>query len=200
MKATDDASQVGDSWTWVALDANTKLIPAYRIGKRDGANARAFIADLHSRLLHKVQISTDGLSAYADVIELAWGGTADYVQVIKTYEAEAMGPGRYSPPKVQSTERITMSGTPDMDRASTSYVERQNLTMRMSIRRLTRLTNPFLKKPRNHAAAIALHFAHYNLCRRHQTLRTTPATAAGVVPTMWSMEQLMDAALAMGGA
>jgi IS1 family transposase len=196
VKPTDDLSQVGDCWTWVAIDQDTKLIPAYRIGKRDRGNAVAFIADLKGRLRNNVQINTDGLAAYSDAIEIAWGGDTDYVQIIKEYEAEPIGPGRYSPPKVTAVQKTVKAGTPDMERASTSFVERQNLTMRMSIRRMTRLTNAFSKKPRNHAAAIALHFAHYNLCRRHQTLRVTPAMAAGVVPTMWTMEQLLDVALA----
>lgn len=192
----DNAALVGDTWTWVAIDAETKLIPAYRVGKRDGFNARGFILDLASRLTNKIQLSTDGLRAYEDAIELAWGGQVDYAQVIKEYEAEPIGPGRYSPPKVTAVEKKVIEGHPDLAKASTSYVERQNLTMRMQIRRMTRLTNAFSKKLRNHRAAVALHFAHYNLVRRHQTLRMTPAMAAGVTAEMWSMEQLLDAALA----
>jgi IS1 family transposase len=192
----DDPAEVGDTWTWVGIDAETKLVPSYRVGKRDGENANAFIADLASRLRNKIQLSTDGLSAYEDAVELAWGGEVDYAQVIKEYEAEPIGPGRYSPPKVTAVEKRVIVGNPDMDKASTSYVERQNLTMRMQIRRMTRLTNAFSKKLRNHKAAVALHFAHYNLVRRHQTLRMTPAMAAEVTSTMWSMEQLLDAALA----
>lgn len=152
-----------------------------------------------SRLRNKIQISTDGLRTYEDAIELAWGANVDYAQVIKEYEAEPLGPGRYSPPKVTAVEKRAIAGTPDLDKASTSYVERQNLTMRMQIRRMTRLTNAFSKKLRNHKAAVALHFAHYNLVRRHGSLRMTPAMAAGVTSSMWSMEELLDAALAMEG-
>jgi len=141
-----------------------------------------------------VQISTDGLSLYVDAVERAFGGAVDFAQVV-VYEAEAIGPGRNSPPKVSSVEKIAIAGEPDMDRASTSYVERQNLTMRMAIRRMTRLTNAFSKKLLNHRAAVALHSAHYNLVRRHQ-LRVTPAMAAGVASKMWSMDRLLDAALA----
>jgi IS1 family transposase len=194
--AADDRAQVGDTWTFVAIDADSKVIPAYRVGKRDMANTVAFVADLHSRLRNQVQLSTDGLALYVDAIERAFGAEVDYAQVVKSYEAEAIGPGRYSPPKVSAIDKIAVQGTPDMDRASTSYVERQNLTMRMAIRRMTRLTNGFSKKLRNHRAAVSLHFAHYNLVRRHQTLRVTPAMAAGVTDTMWSMDRLLDAALA----
>jgi len=135
-----------------------------------------------------------------DAVERAFGGAVDFAQVVESYEAEAIGPGRYSPPKVSSIEKIAVAGEPDMDRASTSYVERQNLTMRMAIRRMTPLTNAFSKKLRNHRAAVSLHFAHYNLVRRHQTLRVTPAMAAGVASEMWSMDRLLAAALAPGVA
>lgn len=191
----DNAAQVGDTWCFVAIDADSKVIPAYRIGKRDMANTIAFVADLRSRLRNQVQLSTDGLPLYVDAVERAFGGVVDYAQVVKSYEAEPIGPGRYSPPKVSAVDKIAVAGDPDMSRASTSYVERQNLTMRMSIRRMTRLTNAFSKKLRNHRAAVALHFAHYNLVRRHQTLRTTPAMAAGVTSEMWDMDRLLDAAL-----
>jgi len=190
-----DPPEWGDTWVFVGLDADTKLIPAYRVGKRDAATTNAFVADLAARMRNKIQIDTDGLSLYVDAVELAWGGTTDYAQVVKEYEAEAVGPGRYSPPKVSAIEKKAITGNPDLDEAGTSYVERQNLTMRMQIRRLTRLTNAFSKKLENHRAAVALHFAHYNLCRRHQTLRTTPAMAAGMTQTMWSMGDLLDATM-----
>jgi len=196
VRATDDAGQVGDAWTFVGIDADTKLIPAYRVGKRDVANTNAFVADLASRMRNKVQLSTDGLGLYVAAVERAFGVEVDYARVIKSYVAEPIGPGRYSPPKVFSVDKAAVIGNPDLSYASTSYVERQNLTMRMGIRRMTRLTNGFSKKLRNHRAATALHFAHYNFVRRHQTLRVTPAMAAGVTDTMWSMEQLLDAALA----
>jgi len=191
----DDPSRVGDSWTFVAIDADTKLVPTWRVGKRDSSTTRAFVADLESRLRNRVQISTDGLFLYRVAVEEAFGAGVDYGQVVKTYEAEPLGPGRYSPPKVTAVDKTAIAGDPDMAKASTSYIERQNLTMRMGIRRMTRLTNAFSKKPENHRAAIALHFAHYNLVRQHQTLRTTPAMAAGVQDEMWNMGRLLDTAL-----
>lgn len=195
VRETDDVSAVGDTWTWVAIDAETNLVPSYRVGKRDGENEWAFVADLASRLTNKVQISTDGLRAYEDATELAFDGNVDYAQLVKEYEAEPAGSGRYSPPEVSHVEKIPLAGNPDLDLASTSYVERQNLTMRMQIRRMTRLTNAFSKKLEIHRAATALRFAHYKLCRRHQSLRMTPAMAAGVSAHMWTMEELLDAAL-----
>jgi hypothetical protein len=135
------------------------------------------------------------LALYIDAIETAFGHDVDYGQVIKSYEAEPTGPGRYSPPKVTEVEKVVVFGDPDLDAMSTSYVERQNLTMRMQIRRMTRLTNAFSKLARNHRAATALHIAHYNFVRAHQTLRVSPAMAAGITQTLWSMDQLLDAAL-----
>jgi IS1 family transposase len=196
VRADDDSNEVGDAWTFVAIDADTKLIPSYLVGKRDAATTHAFISDLSERMRNKVQIDTDGLALYVDAIEQSFGVEVDYARVVKSYEAEHTAPGRYSPARVSTVEKAAIIGEPDLKVASTSYVERQNLTMRMGIRRMTRLTNAFSKKLRNHRAATALHFAHYNLVRRHQTLRTTPAMAAGVTDTMWSMEQLLDAALA----
>src|SRR5258708_18957485 len=192
----DDAAAVGDTWTFVGIDADRKLIPAYRVGKRDAQTTHAFVSDLASRMRNMVQISTDGLGLYVAAIERSFGVDVDYAQVVKSFEAEPIGPGRYSPPKVSKVEKTPIIGNPNMRAASTSYVERQNLTMRMGIRRMTRLTNAFSKKLRNHRAATALHFAHYNLVRRRQTLRVTPAMAAGVTSEMWSTEQLLDAALA----
>jgi IS1 family transposase len=196
----DDASQVGDAWTFVGIDATTKLIPSYLVGKRDRATTHAFVDDLASRMRNMVQISTDGLGLYVAAIEQSFGVDVDYAQVVKSYEAEPTGPGRYSPPRVSAMEKFPVIGNPNMQLASTSYVERQNLTMRMGIRRMTRLTNGFSKKLRNHRAATALHFAHYNLVRQHQTLRVTPAMAAGVTTEMWSVERLLDAALSTEAA
>jgi IS1 family transposase len=190
----DDKSRVGDVWTWVALDADTKLVPCYRVGKRTSLDAHAFMHDLADRLANRVQISSDGLSVYVDAVESAFGADVDYARVVKAYEAEPIGPGRYSPPKVVDIERSIVAGNPNPERMSTSHVERQNLTMRMSMRRFTRLTNAFSKKIENLRAAVALHFAHYNFVRIHRSLRVTPAMAAGVAPKLWSMEDLLDAA------
>lgn len=196
VKSTDDASRVGDTWTFVALDAETKLVPSFLVGKRNAECTQAFISDVAARLQNRVQISTDGLRLYVDSIGNAFAETGvDYAQLHKTYEAEPTGPGRYSPPKVIATEKTPVFGEPVAELVSTSFVERQNLTMRMGIRRYTRLTNAFSKKIENHSAATALHFAHYNFVRRHQTLRVTPAMAAGVSQTMWSVGDLLDATL-----
>jgi IS1 family transposase len=192
-----DVITAGDTWTWVAIDAETKLVPSFMTGKRDATTANAFIKDLAARLRGRVQVTTDGLRAYVMPLAQAFGPDGvDYAQLHKTYEAEAVGPGRYSPPKVTGTEKTPVFGFPVEELVSTSYVERQNLTMRMGNRRFTRLTNAHSKKIENHAASVALHFAHYNFARVHSTLRCTPAMAAGVASTVWSLGELVDAALA----
>jgi IS1 family transposase len=188
----DDRTRVGDMWTFVAIDADTKLIPAYRVGKRTRPNAVAFMADLSERLANRVQLSSDALSTYVDAVERAFGADVDYGQAVKFYEAEPIGPGRYSPPRVVRSERTVINGNPDVGHISTSLIERQNLTMRMSMRRFTRLTNGFSKKVENMKAAVSLHFAHYNFVRLHRTLRVTPAMAAGVSDRLWSIEELVE--------
>jgi IS1 family transposase len=188
----DNPKEVGDFYTFVALDPDTKLIPTYRVGKRNFVTAYAFISDLESRLTNRVQISSDKLRAYVDAIDLAFGGNVDYGQIVKSYEAEPIGPGRYSPPKVISTAKQYIIGHPDPKRICTSYVERQNLTIRMQSRRFTRLTNAFSKKIENLKAAVALHFAHYNFVRIHSTLRITPAMAAGITNHVWTIEDLLN--------
>ena len=168
---------------------------AFLTGKRNAETTNTFIADLASRLRYRVQISTDGLRMYINAIEQSFGSNVDYAQIVKEYEAEPAGSGRYSPPKVKSTAKTPIFGSPIEELVSTSYVERQNLTMRMQMRRFTRLTNGHSKKLENHGAAIALHFAHYNFARIHSTLRVTPAMATGVAKTVWSMDDLLDAAI-----
>ncbi len=200
VKESDDASRVGDTWTYVAIDAETKLVPCFLTGKRTEATTQTFISDLASRLRYRVQISTDGLRMYANAIGQAFAGAVDYAQIVKEYEAEPAGAGRYSPPKVTATIKTPVFGAPVEELVSTSFVERQNLTMRMQMRRFTRLTNAHSKKMENHGAAIALHFAHYNFARIHSSLRCTPAMAAGSASTVWSMDELLDAAMAAGGA
>lgn len=192
LKSGDDESKLGDQWVFVALDADSKLIPAYKIGKRDFATAQTFLNDLSGRLDNRVKLSSDSLKAYVEAVENSFGANVDYAQVVKTYEAESSGAGRYSPPHVISTERLIISGFPDLKNVSTSYIERQNLTMRMQMRRFTRLTNAFSKKLENLKAAVALHFAHYNFVRIHQSIRVTPAMAAGVTDHLWSIRDLIS--------
>lgn len=186
---------VGDVWTWVAIDAETKLVPSFLIGKRDNAHAKAFIEDLASRVKNRVQISSDGLGAYVEAIKQGFGYDVDYGQIVKSYSTDPNSPqGRYSPPIVTKVEKNAVEGNPDPKLISTSYVERQNLTMRMHMRRLTRLTNAFSKKLDNFKAAAALHFAYYNFVKSHGTLKCTPAMAAGVTNNFWTVGDLVDMA------
>jgi IS1 family transposase len=188
----DDPRRVGDQWTFVALDPDTKLVPAYRVGKRGRTDAVAFMADLSERLSDRVQRSCDALNTYVDAVERAFDTDVDYGQAVKFYEAEPIGAGRYSPPRVVRSERHVVAGKPDQQHISTSLVESQNLTMRMSMRRLTRLTNAFSKKVENLRAAVSLHFAHYNFVRVRKSLRVTPAMAASVSDRLWTLEELVE--------
>jgi IS1 family transposase len=188
----EDRSRLGDQWTFVALDPETKLVPAYRVGKRTVREANAFIADLSERLSNRIQLSSDALGHYITAVEAAFGADVDYGQAVKFYDAEPIGPGRYAPPRVVSQVKHVVAGNPDQAYISTSLVERQNLTMRMSMRRFTRLTNAFSKKVENLRAAVSLHFAHYNFVRLHKTLRMTPAMAAGVENRLWTIEELVE--------
>ncbi|MFZ0050182.1 MAG: IS1 family transposase [Desulfobaccales bacterium] len=188
---TDNPEEIGDQWVFVALDADTKLIPSYLVGRRTAEFTQAFIKDLSNRLDNRVQLSSDSMTTYIDAVDSAFGANVDYGQMVKTYEGEPLGPGRYSPPHVIKADRIVILGTPKQSKISTSYIERQNLTMRMQMRRFTRLTNAFSKKLDNLKAAVALHFAHYNFVRIHSSLRVTPAMAAGVTDHLWSISELM---------
>ena len=189
----------GDVWTWTALDADSKLMICWLVGQRDIMAARTFIADLHSRLGNRVQLTTDGLAWYRPAVEstFKWNGV-DFAQLVKVYASPADGERAYSPPVCVAAVKTWVMGNPDPAEVSTSYVERSNLTMRMGMRRFTRLTNAFSKKVANHAAAVALHFMHYNFCRPHQTLTaehnrrypTTPAMAAGVADHVWTVEEV----------
>jgi IS1 family transposase len=193
--ADDNVAEVGDCWTFVAFDPDSKLVCSHLVGKRTRTNTHDFVDDLARRLRHRVQISTDGLEMYKGAIASAFGGAVDYGMVVKSYEAEPIGPGRYSPPRVTEVEKSSIIGAPEEELISTSGVERQNLTMRMQIRRMTRLTNAHSKTLRNHKAATALHFAFYNLVRMNEAVRCMPAMAAGITPRVWSMGELLDAAL-----
>jgi IS1 family transposase len=185
-----DTPGYGDVWTWVAIDADTKLVPCWLVGERTYEDAEFFIRDLASRLAHRVQLTTDGLHMYLRAVQYAFGSDIDFAQLRKIYGSPREGQARYSPAVCLGTERLVRSGDPDRRKISTSYVERQNLTMRMGMRRFTRLTNAFSKKVENLAAAVALHFAHYNLCRVHQTLKETPAMAAGFTDHAWTLTEL----------
>jgi len=181
---------VGDVWTWTALDADSKLIISWLVGSRDAESATHFVCDLSDRLANRVQITTDGHRAYIESMDAGFAGAVDYAVLQKLY-GDTASPGRYSPARVIGTRKECCSGHPDPKHVSTSYVERQNLTMRMSMRRFTRLTNAFSKKVENHIHALAIYFMHYNFLRSHQTLRVTPAMAAGVTPNLWSMEDVV---------
>lgn len=189
----------GDCWTWTAICADTKLVPCWHIGKRDADAAYLFMEDLASRLASRVQLTTDGHSAYLSAVEGVFGwGRIDYAMLVKIYGQSPEGQHRYSPPKLIETRKERIMGFPDEAYVSTSFVERQNLTMRMNLRRFTRLTNGFSKKLENHAHAVSLHFMYYNFCRKHQTLtarnrgiHTTPAMAAGVTDHVWRLEEVV---------
>jgi len=181
----------GDVWTWTALCADTKLIAAWMVGSRDGDAAKAFINDLAGRLANRVQLTTDGHRAYLEAVEGAFGGNIDYSQLVKVYGASPKpDQRRYSPSEFVCAAKHKVTGNPDVRHVSTSYVERQNLTMRMSMRRFTRLTNGFSKKIDNHMHAIALHFMYYNFGRIHKTLRVTPAMEAGITDHVWTLEDI----------
>jgi len=196
IKKEDDPDTVGDMWTFVALDSETKLVPSFLVGKRTQENAESFLLDLASRLDSRVQLSADKLPAYVNAVWKAFGPDANFGQIVKSYEAEPIGAGRYSPPKVVSVEKTRIWGKPNQNLISTSHVERQNLTMRMGIRRLTRLTNAFSKKVENLEAAVALWFAYYKFVRPHRTLNTVPAVKAGIIKWLWNIGQLLDYSLA----
>lgn len=181
----------GDVWTWVGIDADTKLVVSYLVGGRGADWAKDFMDDCASRIQGKVQITTDGHKAYLEAVESAFGGDVDYAQLQKIYGASEDTQRRYSPAKCIGCELKTVSGVPDPKHVSTSYVERQNLTMRMHMRRFTRLTNAFSKKLDNHAYAVALHFMYCNFVRIHQTLRVTPAMEAGLSHTPWTIADLV---------
>ena len=192
-RAKSAPPEAGDVWTWVALCADTKLIPTWRIGDRSGMTAIDLMDDLRARLAHRVQLTTDGHAVYFEAVEGAFGGDVDYAQLIKIY-GSAGGKDderRYSPAEYTGIKTKVVEGNPDRRHISTSYVERQNLTMRMSMWRFTRLTNAFSKKLENHAHAVALHVFHYNFCRLHRTIKVTSAMEAGVTDRLWEIADIV---------
>jgi IS1 family transposase len=184
---------VGDTWTWIAIDADTKLIPSWHVGLRDASAAYRFIHDLKGRLANRVQLTSDGHRPYLHAVEDAFGSEIDFSMLIKMYGRETgEGESRYSPPVCIGARRRKIIGNPDRNLISTSFVERQNLTLRMSNRRFTRLMNGFSKKIENHEHMIAIHMMHYNFCRIHQTLRVTPAMEAGIADHVWNLEEIVS--------
>ena len=195
-KNAEQAGVYGDVWTFIALDSDTKLIPSFIVGKRDAYHARAFMDDLASRLTYRPQISSDALYAYREAVERGFGANVDYGQIVKTYSVTPLGSAaaavRYSPAEVVRTEKTIVQGSPDVDLISTSHIEKQNHTLRMHCRRLTRLTNAFSKKIENFEAAVALNFAYYNFIKTHGTIRMSPAMAAGIENSHWTVTELVE--------
>ena len=181
----------GDIWTWVGLDADTKLAVSFYVGNRDGEAALEFVTDLAGRLANRVQLTSDGHRAYLEAVEEAFGSDVDYAQLVKIYGATPEGQRRYSPAVCTGAVKHRVEGNPDPKHVSTSFVERQNLNIRMGNRRMTRLTNGFRKKAENHAHMMAIYFMHYNFVRIHQTLKVTPAMAAGVTSKLWEMSDMV---------
>lgn len=188
-KAKAAPADAGDVWTWTAIDADTKLVASFLVADRSGSACKQFVADLASRMASRIQLTSDGYRAYITAVDDAFAGNVDYATIEKIYGPES-AERRYTPPVCIGTVRKDINGLPDQAHVSTSFVERQNLTMRMSMRRFTRLTNAFSKKVENHAHAVALHFMYYNFGRIHKTLRITPAMAAGVSDHVWSLEEI----------
>jgi IS1 family transposase len=183
---------VGSVWTWTALDPDTKLIPCWFVSGRDAGAANHFMHDLAGRLAHRVQLTTDGHRPYLTAVESAFGADIDYAMLVKIYGAERAGEARYSPAQCMGARKAAITGSPDRAHISTSHTERQNLSMRMGMRRFTRLTNAFSKKVENHEYMVALYFMHYNFCRIHQTLRVTPAMEAGIADHVWDLEEIVN--------
>lgn len=190
---TDEMKNAGDIWTWTGIDADSKLIVSWYVGNRDAESANIFMQDLAGRLSNRVQLTTDGLKAYLQAVDDAFGAQIDFAQLVKMYGAtDERNEKRYSPAEWIGSKRTNITGNPDSKHISTSHVERQNLTMRMHMRRFTRLTNAFSKKVENHCHAIALHFVYYNFCKVHQTLRVTPAMEAGLTKDIMKIEEIVN--------
>jgi IS1 family transposase len=185
-----DAKDIGDTWTWIAIDADTKLIPGWFVGDRGLGSASQFVHDLKSRLSNRVQLTTDGHRPYLEAVESAFGSEIDYAMLIKLFGKQHGFETRYSPPQCIGTRKRRIKGKPERKLISTSFVERQNLTLRMNNRRFTRLTNAFSKTLSNHKHSLAIYFMHYNFCRIHQTLRVTPAMEASIADHVWSAEEI----------
>lgn len=187
--------EVGSIWAFVAIDPDSKLIPSFRVGTRDSTNSQLFLVDLASRMKNRIQLSTDGMNSYLTTVEEAFGSEIDYGQVVKKFDGNGEDVNehrKYSPKAVTDISKKAILGKPDEATITTSHVEAQNLTMRTHIRRMTRLTSAFSKKFENHCAAIALHFAYYNFCKIHSSIRMTPAMCAGIAKSQWGVEDLVE--------
>ncbi len=198
LKLSDDPNQVGSVWTFCAIDSDSKIVPSFKVGRRDAATTNAFIDDLASRLKNRIQLASDGFAPYFEAVEQAWGIDVDYSQIVKSYqtdEGKYTPERKYSPPKFVSVSKYAVTGNPDLLRAHTGHAERLNATTRLHVKRLNRLTLAFSKKVENFEAAVALHFCAYNFVRRHATLRMTPAMFAGIERNFWSWGDLVEAAL-----
>jgi IS1 family transposase len=189
-RKADRPENVGDVWTWTAIDADTKLVPCWHVGNRDAQAANTFMRDVASRLANPIQLTTDGFHCYLDAVDAAFPHGIDYAMLVKMYGTDPMGERTYSPSICLSAESKIIRGNPDRDHINTSYVERQNLTMRTHMKRFARLTNAHSKKLENHKHAVALHFMHYNFARICQTVRCSPAMQAGVSDHLWSMKEV----------
>jgi IS1 family transposase len=197
VKETDDPNQVGSVWTYCAIDSDTKIVPAFKVGRRDHWTTNEFMEDLASRLINRIQLASDGFAPYVEAVEAAWGSEVDYSQVVKSYETieEKYTPERkYSPPKFVSVSKYPIAGNPDLLKAHTGHVERLNASTRLHMKRMNRLTLAFSKKRENFEAAVALHFAAYNFVRTHNSLKMTPAMAADIERKFWSWGDLVEAA------
>lgn len=193
LRQDDNAFVMGDQYIFIALDAETKLIPSYFVGKRNADSAYLFMHDLQARLAHRVQLTTDGFKPYLTAVEDAFGADVDYAMLVKIFSGDESSRERYSPSDIVEARPVPVCGNPQLRHISTSYIERQNLTIRMQLRRFTRLTNAFSKKLENLKAALGLHFAWYNLVRVHSTLRVTPAMQAGLTDHVWTFAELLAA-------
>lgn len=182
----------GSVWTWVAIDANTKMVVSYLMGDREAETANIFVADLRDRIDSRIQLTSDGFYGYREAVERAFGGFVDYAMLVKEYGWDGSPDTRYSPPACIGAHKNAICGNPDIKHVCTSLIERQNLTLRMGSRRFTRLTNAFSKKIENHAHAVALHYFYYNFCRKHQTIKTTPAVAMGVADRAYTIRDLVE--------
>ncbi len=193
VKSNENHREVGDQYVFVAMDANTKLVPSFIVGKRNGENALQLMRDLQFRVNNRFQLTTDGYRPYLEAVERTFGRNVDFAQLVKIYSGDEKTRERYSPSEIVEAIPMPIMGDPKPERISTSYIERQNLTMRMQMRRFTRLTNAFSKKLANLKAAVALHFAHYNFMRVHRSLRVTPAMQAGIADHVWTWGELLGA-------